>query len=312
MLEALHQTALRLFNGFTEGCPEIAIDLYGETAVINNYSDPPAEGEPLVRQAQETLKFRLPWLRAAVLKTRSSPSIQERHGRLLFGSQPAGKVIEHGVWYAVDLSLSRDASLYLDTRNLRLWALNRLKGKTALNVFAYTGSLGVAALSGGASRVLQLDRSRQFLDIAKRSCALNGLPVRARDFMQADFFQSAARFRRAAKRFDCVFIDPPFFASSPTGRVDQVHDSARMINKVRPLVSPEGYLVAVNNALYVSGADYMATLEGLCADGHLRLVETIPVPDDFVGLCRKPIRAPLPDPAPFNHATKIAILQSTS
>jgi 23S rRNA (cytosine1962-C5)-methyltransferase len=55
-----------------------------------------------------------------------------------------------------------DASFYLDTRNLRGWALEHLAGKSVLNTFAYTGSLGVAAKAAGASRVVHLDLNKTF------------------------------------------------------------------------------------------------------------------------------------------------------
>jgi 23S rRNA (cytosine1962-C5)-methyltransferase len=88
--------------------------------------------------------------------------------------------------------------------------------------------------------------------------------------------------------------------------VDQENESARLINKVRPLINDGGWLVAINNALYVSGQEYMHTLEELCKDGYLRIRELIPVPDDYAGYDR--IGKPVTDPAPFNHSTKIAIL----
>jgi 23S rRNA (cytosine1962-C5)-methyltransferase len=103
-----------------------------------------------------------------------------------------------------------------------------------------------------------------------------------------------------------VLIDPHFFSTTSKGKVDQVNESARLINKVRPLINDGGTLVAINNALYVSGLDYMRTLETLCADGYLRIRELIPVPADMVGYHR--VSAPITDPAPFNHSTKIAIL----
>jgi 23S rRNA (cytosine1962-C5)-methyltransferase len=88
--------------------------------------------------------------------------------------------------------------------------------------------------------------------------------------------------------------------------VDQVNESARLINKVRPLINDGGTLIAINNALYVSGRDYMNTLESLCGDGYLRIRELVPVPEDMVGF--NSVAAPITDPAPFNHSTKIAIL----
>ena len=116
-------------------------------------------------------------------------------------------------------------------------------------------------------------------------------------------------YKRQGVLFDCVFLDPPFFSASPAGVVDQVRQSARLINKVRPLIRDGGALIAVNNAVYVSGQQYMQTLEALCTDGYLKIGELIPVPEDFTGYAATRSGAPIADPAPFNHSTKIAILQ---
>lgn len=308
LFDPAHESAFRLFNGFTEGCPDLTIDLYASTAVLTNYAEPPQQGFGSIAAALPFLREHLPWIRTGIVKTRNSKSLEERRGKIVFGDFPATRIREHGVWYAVNPVVQQDASLYLDTRNLRRWALNNLQRKTVLNSFAYTGSLGVAALAGGAARVVQLDRSQAFLEIAKASCALNDLPVRQSDFLRADFFRQVGAFKQRGTRFDCVFLDPPFFSSSPSGVVDQVGQSARLINKVRPLISDGGTLVAVNNALYVSGRDYMHILEDLCADGYLSIETLIPVPEDFTGFAETRRGTSITDPAPFNHSTKIAIL----
>lgn len=309
LIDARHEAALRLFNGFTEGCPDLVVDLYAATLVVHNYADPPEHGLPLVNEILDDLRAQFPWLRAGILKTRNSRSAEEKRGLLLFGTQADRRICEHGTWYAIDLTLNRDASFYLDTRALRSWAMTHLKGRTVLNTFAYTGSLGVAALAGGASRVVQLDRSPAFLNLARGSYALNGFPIHKRDFMTGDFWMQVGRMKRAGELFDCVFIDPPLFATSARGVVDQVHHSGRLINKVRPLIQDGGHLVAVNNALSVSGKDYLSTLESLCADGYLRIAELIPVPQDLIGYGGNPAGSYLTDPSPFNHPTKIAVLE---
>ncbi len=308
-LQGTHDAAFRLFNGFTEGWPELVMDLYGRTLLFNNYAEPPAAAEGRLREVLELLRDHLEWIHAGVVKDRRSESAEGRRGRILFGSSLDDRICEDGIWYAIDLLLGLDASFYLDTRNLRGWARRNLRGKTVLNAFAHTGSLGVAAVAGGARRVVQLDRGRRFLELAKRSYALNGLVAEARDFVQADFFRQAGSLRRHDERFDCVIIDPPFFAAGSAGTVDQVHESRRLLNKARPLVEDGGYLLAINNALFVSGAEYMGMLQELCSEGFLRLVELVSVPDDCVGYGsdRNPVL--VPDPAPFNHPTKIAILE---
>jgi 23S rRNA (cytosine1962-C5)-methyltransferase len=228
---------------------------------------------------------------------------------LPLGTKPERRVREHGVWYALDLLMQRDASFYLDTRNLRAWAIAHLAGMSVLNTFAYTGSLGVAAMAGGAARVVQTDLKREYLNVAKTSYTLNGFPIVKADFLAGDFWTQISQMKRAGARFDCVFVDPPFFAATGKGTVDLVAQSHRVINKVRPLINDGGLLVAINNALFVSGAEYLHTLETLCADGYLAIEELIPVPPDCTGYPETRVRPPLVDPAPFNHSTKIAVLR---
>lgn len=308
-IDAGHESAFRAFNGFHEGEPGLAVDVYGTTAVIHDYAEPPEDGGERVREAGAVVRAVYPWIRCALVKTRSGATSQQRRGEVLFGGTPDVRVTEHGVLYAIDLTMNRDASLYLDTRHLRRWALDHLAGARVLNTFAYTGSLGVAALAGGAARVVQLDLNRRFLDLARRSCALNGLDPRAHEILCGDFFPRISHLKRSDQRFDCVFLDPPFFATTPRGTVDLENNIARLINKVRPLVEDGGWLVVVNNALYVSGVEFMATINELAADGYLALEAMVPVPEDFTGFPSTRTGTHVTDPAPFNHATKIAVLR---
>jgi len=279
----------------------------------------------ILGRAQAFLLERLPWIDCVVHKTRSARDPARRRGVLAFGDSPTEKTREHGVWYALDLLMQQDASFYLDTRNLRRWlidnagdpapsevdgpVLSHVEGWRVLNTFAYTGSLGVAALAGGAEYVLQTDLKRKFLELARTSGILNRLDIGKMKLKANDFFSIVSQLKRKGELFDCVILDPPFFSSTKKGSVDLVNESTRLINKVRPLVSDGGYLVAINNALFLSGKDYLASLETLSADGYLSIESLITVPEDITGYPETIVNAPPTDPAPFNHPTKIAILK---
>ena len=306
LFEASHESAFRLFNGFYEGYPDLALDIYARTLVVHNYADDPSQNQIAIQETITHLRTSLNWLRAGILKTRNSRTQAEKNGSLIFGEKPDARIKEHGVWYAIDLTLNRDASFYLDTRHLRRWLIDNVKDKLVLNTFAYTGSMGVAATAGKASLVVQTDLNKSFLNLAKDSYSLNGFPIYKKDFIAQDFFPTVARFKSTKQFFDCVIIDPPFFSTTPKGKVDLENDSTRLINKVRPLINDGGTLIAINNALYVSGQEYMQTLDNLCKDGYLSIRELIPVPEDFIG--SNSVSKPITDPAPFNHSTKIAIL----
>lgn len=313
LFDARHEAAFRLFNGFSEGWPALAVDLYAQTLVLHDYAEAPERGRAAAATAHQFYPCRLPWINSVILKTRHATGAGSRNGSLLSGSKLAAKIREHGVWYSVDLLLNRDASLYLDTRNLRAWILRNLHGQRVLNTFAYTGSLGVAAKAAGATHVVHLDLNRTFLNVAKTSYTLNGFPIHKPDFQSGDFWPQVSRMIRAGEQFDCVLLDPPFFAATNKGVVDAEKNYARLINKVRPLIADGGRLIAVNNALYVSGAEYLRTLQSLCADGYLAVEELIPVAEDFTGdestRVTTGLVAGVTDPSPFNHSTKIAVLR---
>lgn len=311
LLEPKHETALRVFNGFAEGCPTLVIDLYGRTLVLHDYaeSEDAEKSHAAALTVQEYLRAQLPWVQAVLLKRHRLPHPTERQGVLLFGERVDRHIREHGVRYALDLRLHGESSFYLDTRNLRAWALRTLTDKTVLNTFAYTGSLGVAAVAGGARRVVHLDHNKSGLNVAKASYSLNTFPIHKGDFQVGDFWTQVNVLKRTTARFDCVLLDPPFFSTTSGGTVDLVNHSERVINKVRPLINDGGYLVAINNALFVSGAAYLHMLETLCADGYLSIETLIPIPPDCTGYPQTVVSTPPVDPAPFNHSTKIVVLR---
>ena len=193
LLDERHETGGRLFAGFYEGCPELVVDVVGRTLVLHNYADPPAAGAARVEAALAFYRQRLPWLQCAVVKPRAGTDPATRCGRVCDGGEPDRRVLENGVSYAVDLLLNRDTSFYFDTRNLRDWLRTQLSGRTVLNLFAYTGQLGAAALAGGASRVVQLDRNAAFLKLARQTYRLNGRRADPADFRADDFWVACAR-----------------------------------------------------------------------------------------------------------------------
>lgn len=310
LLDARHEAAVRLFNGFTEGWPNLAVDLYGRTLVLHDYRETAiGDQSEEIEAVQNFYRAQMPWIDAALVKRRREKDPKLRNGEMLLDGPLCRKIREHGVWYGVDLMLNRDASFYLDARNLRRWALDHLSGKRTLNTFAYTGSLGVAAQAAGAAQVIQLDLNRAFLNVAKTSYTLNGFPIRKSEFLSGDFWPVISRLNAAGERFDCVFLDPPFFAKTNKGIIDLENHYDRLINKVRPLIADGGWLVAVNNSLYVSGADFISLLESLAADGYLEVEELIPAPPDSTGYETTRVASGVTDSAPFNYSTKIAVLR---
>lgn len=309
LFDAKHEAAFRLFNGFFEGDPETIVDLYADTLLIQNYAEQPESNHEKVEAVASYLRGRFDWLRCIVLKDRNGADQAARQGRLLFGEKPATRLRENGVRYAFDLQLNRDAGFYLDTRAVRRWAQQTLAGQTVLNCFAYTGSLGVAAMAGQAAHVVQTDLNKRFLNVGKESYTLNGYKINRPDFVAGDFFSIINQFKRAKKRFDAIFVDPPFFAQTTKGEIDLNRDASRLVNKVRPLVSNGGRIILINNALFLSGQHLLDDLERLGHDGFLAIESIIEIDPDITGYPETIVRPPVSEVAPFNHSTKVVVLK---
>lgn len=303
------RTALRLFNGFLEGDSRWVIELFGKSLVINDYIKDEASDPQNAREISDLYREWIPKLDSVLYKRRYASQLEAKRGIMIHGNQLTSEIMETGIRYSLNLTINQDSSFYLDTRYLRSWLLENMSGKTVLNTFAYTGSLGIAALAGNAEQVIQVDLNRRFLDLSKVSCSLNNIPLEKMKFMVGDFYRAIGNLKKNQKLFDCVILDPPYFSATDAGRVDLVNQSARLINKAKPLIAHQGWLVLVNNALFLSGQDYIEMLDELCADRYMGIETIIPVPQDVIGY-RDTIVSEQPIPvAPFNHSTKIVVLR---
>ena len=303
-----NKSALRLFNGFYEGLPGLVVDLFASTLVISNHSREPESLEVAIQTAQAFYLQKFPWISCVLVKRRAAQELHLQRGERVFGAETAAEIEEDGVRYALNLSLNQDSSFYLDTRLLRAYLHENSAGKSVLNCFAYTGALGIAALAGGARSVLQTDLNADALRLARRSYGLNSF-TGSMDLLPLDFFKAVSRLKTSNALFDCIILDPPLFSATEAGTVSLTGNWLTLVNKVRPLVADGGLLIAINNALYLSGEELARSLDELSQSGYIHLETRIPVPQDVTGYPGTIRNEPPVPPAPYNHPTKISVLR---
>ena len=119
-----------------------------------------------------------------------------------------------------------------------------------------------------------------------------------------------AGFKNQSDLFDCVILDAPLFSKTRRGSVDLLQNWHGLVNKLRPLVAHEGWLVAINNALFLPGSELMESVKKLTSDGYLEVSEIVFVPQDVTGYAESIVGKAPADPAPFNHPTKIIIMRA--
>jgi len=154
---------------------------------------------------------------------------------------------EEGLNYLIRSTEGLSSGLFADMREgrarVRAWA----EGLTVLNTFAYTCGFGVAAMAGGATRVLNLDLSRSVLAWGQENYRLNGFEPDPRDFVFGDVFDWLARFARRGETFDLVIVDPPSFSTTKSARFSAAKDIAQLTELAAKVVSPGGRLLACSN-----------------------------------------------------------------
>src|SRR5690606_6062717 len=115
--------------------------------------------------------------------------------------------------FCVDVVGGQKTGAFLDLRGLRRWLAARdLGGARVLDLFSYTGALGVAAERAGAADIWHVDASRPALDVgaAHHVTTLSGAAEHR--WIQADAFEWL-RGSSPADTFDMIIIDPPLMTS---------------------------------------------------------------------------------------------------
>ncbi len=131
-------------------------------------------------------------------------------GRNNLKAPQRGKVrIVGGSWRGTRLQVPQTGGVRPTTDRTREtlfnWLAPVIAGARCLDLFAGSGALGFEAASRGAGEVTMIDHSASV--IATLTAKRNGLNATQIEIIQAD---ALAWVRCNRRRFDIVFIDPPF------------------------------------------------------------------------------------------------------
>ncbi|MGP5792440.1 bifunctional 23S rRNA (guanine(2069)-N(7))-methyltransferase RlmK/23S rRNA (guanine(2445)-N(2))-methyltransferase RlmL [Psychrobacter celer] len=234
---------------------KVAIDLYGDYAHVQEYA-PPKTIPP--ETAKKRFNLALMGIREVFdinreqvfIKTRARQSGNEQYSKQ-GSSEKRGKFYiarEDGAYFYVNFTDYLDTGLFIDHRNMRARIKANSRGKSVLNLFAYTCTASVHAALAGAKRVTSVDLSQNYLDWGKQNFALNGLDVSGSkyQFIAADIFEW---IKDNTEQFDIIFIDPPTFSNSKKfqGTFDVQRDHAALINRAMNRLTSDGVLYFSNN-----------------------------------------------------------------
>ncbi|MGH8747567.1 MAG: class I SAM-dependent rRNA methyltransferase [Burkholderiales bacterium] len=264
---ARHTNALRLVHGESDGLPGLVVDRYADVLVAQFL----AAGVERWREA--ILDALVEATGCAAVFERSDAEVRKLEGlepRVGFarGNREARRspIIEYGLNFRVDVEAGQKTGFFLDQRENRQRVRALAAGREVLDGFSYTGGFAIAALAGGAKRVLAVESSVPALEVARENLAANPLEASRVEFVKADVFAHLRTLRDAGAKFGLVVLDPPKFA--PTAA--QARNAARAYKDVNllafKLLAPGGLLATYSCSGGVPPELFQSIIAGAALD----------------------------------------------
>lgn len=175
-------------------------------------------------------------------------------------------IIENGIEYEVDFVDGQKTGFFLDQKYNRLAVSRICKGMKVLDCFTHTGSFGLNASKGGASKVVSVDISKHAIETAKRNCERNGLDV---EYVVADGFDYLEEMKK--NEFDFIILDPPAFTKSKK-TVHNAYDGYKRINYLAMKKLPRGgYLATASCSHYMENYLFVRMLKEAAQEANVEL-----------------------------------------
>jgi len=273
--------AVRLIFGEADGLPGLIVDYYVEDGANGST---PGRGQLVCQFMAAGVEA---WKDALVgaltsatncpnVYERSDVSIREKEGLeqitgLLAGDEPPETIVtsENGMRYHVDVRNGHKTGFYVDQRDNRALVQTFARERDVLNCFCYTGGFSLAALKGGARRVVSIDSSGDALATAQKNVEANAFDAARATWLDADAFKTLRRLHEEGERFDLVVLDPPKFAASRE-HVDRAARAYKDINLTGlKLLRPGGLLFTYSCSGAIDAELFQKIVAGAAADAKV-------------------------------------------
>lgn len=283
-MDASVRGACRLVHAEGDGLPGIAIDQLGEFLLIYKYS---RAAEGYIDRLVDIIKRKLSpggiYLQDRVRGV--EPDDRRPPAFHLAGktAPPDFEVEEDGLKFLVDPSAPVSPGLFLDLREGRRLAERISKGRRVLNLFSYTGSFGVRAVRGGATRVINVDAAARSHARCRQNLAASGMDPEACEALTGDVFKFLERMRQRDEQHDLVIVDPPPFSRVKGKVFSAMRDWEELMEATTRVVAPGGDILAISNAAKLDEGELMSAIgRGAArAKRQVRVVGEFGLPEDF-------------------------------
>ena len=231
-------TCYRLVHGEGDLLPGLVIDIYERTAVVQCHSVGMYRSREAIAEA-----LRIAYgneLEAIYDKSAQTLPFKADLGAVdgyLWGSnaQNDNIVLENGLKFKVNWVEGQKTGFFIDQRVNRDLVRQYSKGRKVLNTFCYTGGFSVAALAGGAKKVVSIDLSERAVKLADENVRLNFGDEAPHEAIACN---AVEYLKDIDSDYDLIILDPPAFAKhhKVLGNALQGYKkiNARALEKIRP------------------------------------------------------------------------------
>jgi RNA methyltransferase, RsmD family len=98
---------------------------------------------------------------------------------------------------------------------------NHIKNSNILDLFAGSGSLGLEALSNDAKKCIFVDSNKIAIETITKTIKNINLEEDY-ELIKSDYKDALAKFKNQNKKFDIIFLDPPYHLNLITDAIDKI------------------------------------------------------------------------------------------
>jgi 23S rRNA (cytosine1962-C5)-methyltransferase len=244
----------RLINGDGDALSGVIVDQYRDVLVLQLLTAGADRMRTEIVAALQELVAPRAIIERSYGAVRRQEGLADRAGQVTGESVSSTMVRENGLEFLVDFEHGQKTGFFLDQRDNRALVRELAGGAYVFDGYCYSAGFALAALRGGARKVVAVDTSARALDLAQRNLELNCLSTEDCELVHTE----AARYLRDhGGRFDLVVLDPPAFARSLKDVPHAAHLYIELNRTAMGAVASGGLLMTFSCSVHFRGDDFL-------------------------------------------------------
>jgi len=271
--------AYRLVNGDGDGLSGVVVDRFGDVLVVQILTAGADRMRAHIVDGLNELLHPRSIIERSHGAVRKQEGLEDRTAVLAGEPVTSTIAVENGIKIKIDFEHGQKTGYFLDQRDNRAIAGGIASGARVLDAFCYQGGFSLAALKGGASKVVGVDTSARALEMARQNLELNGHTASAVEFVHGEAGKLMAE---TANCFDLIVLDPPPLARS-RGDAERAGRLYVELNSVAiSALAPGGRLMTFSCSTHFRADDFVRAVRFSASNAgrNLRLLAHLgPGPD---------------------------------